>query len=120
MENCVFCAIINQQTPGAIVFENDKVLALTPLNQVSKGHTLVIPKMHYENIFDIDGEVLKEVISVTKELSIKFMYENSATGVNILNASGRDAQQSVFHFHFHVVPRHAGDGLDMWIKQGLA
>ncbi|MBP9711552.1 MAG: HIT domain-containing protein [Candidatus Pacebacteria bacterium] len=119
MSNCIFCNIIKKEAPAQITFENDLVLAILPLDQVSKGHTLVIPRNHFENIFDVDDSVLREVISVTKELSCHLLNETGATGVNILNASGKDAQQSVNHLHFHVVPRFPNDGLDMWIKQGL-
>jgi len=119
MNQCIFCKIINKTAPAQIIFESDLILALVPLHPISKGHTLVIPKQHYENIFDVDDLVLRELISVTKELSKKLAQDNNATGVNILNASGKDAQQSVFHFHFHIVPRYPHDGLDMWIKQNL-
>lgn len=120
MNNCVFCQIINNELPRTIVFENDTVLALVPRDEVSKGHTLVIPKVHAQDIFDISDADLREVISVTKTLSAELVDKYGATAVNVLNASGKDAQQSVFHFHFHIVPRYPNDGLDMWIKQGLA
>lgn len=115
--DCVFCGIVKKKAPAEIVFENDTVLGLVPIDPVSKGHLLVIPKQHFENIFDVEDRVLRELISVTKKLSEKAVKENKATGVNILNASGQDAQQTVFHLHFHVVPRYPKDGLDMWVKQ---
>ncbi len=116
---CVFCEIVKKKTPAEVVFENDRVLAVVPLERISKGHVLVIPKQHFENVFDVEDSVLRELISVSKKLSEKVVNENGATGVNLLNASGKDAQQSVFHLHFHVVPRYPRDGLDMWIKKGL-
>lgn len=119
MDECIFCRIVKKEVLAQIIFEDDLVLAFVPLQQVAKGHTLVIPKQHFENIFDVDDIVLRELISVSKKLSNKLFYDNTATGVNILNASGKDAQQSVNHLHFHIVPRHPNDGLDMWIKQSL-
>jgi histidine triad (HIT) family protein len=119
MDECIFCKIIKKESPAEIIFENDLILALTPLHQVSKGHTIVIPKQHFKNIFDVEDLVLRELISVTKNISNTIIRENNATGVNVLNASGKDAQQSVFHLHFHIVPRYPTDGLDMWIKQSL-
>ncbi len=119
MNECTFCKIVKKEVLAQIIFENDLVLAFAPLQQVAKGHTLVIPKQHFENIFDVDDLVLRELISVSKKLSNKLVYDNTATGVNILNASGKDAQQSINHFHFHIVPRYPDDGLNVWVKQGL-
>ena len=119
MENCIFCKIVNKQAPAKIVFEDEFVLALVVKNEVSKGHTVLIPKSHFENIFDIDEKLFAHFAKVMKDLSKKLVRENKATGINILNASGKDAQQSVLHLHFHLVPRYPNDGLDMWIKQKL-
>jgi histidine triad (HIT) family protein len=119
MNDCIFCQIVNNEAPRTAIFENEHVLAFAPLHPVVEGHTLVIPKAHYENIFDVDEKALTEVILATNSLSKILAKQYGATGVNILNASGKDAQQSVFHIHFHIVPRHPDDGLDMWIKQGL-
>jgi histidine triad (HIT) family protein len=119
MDKCIFCKIVKKEAPAQIVFENNLILALISKEQVSKGHTLVIPKQHFENVLDANDLILREIISVSKKISEKLIYENKATGVNLLNASGKDAQQSVPHLHFHVVPRYPNDGLDMWIKQGL-
>jgi histidine triad (HIT) family protein len=119
MENCIFCKIINKKAPAKIVFENDDILALVPKGEISKGHTLVIPKKHFENIFDIDKNILEKLIAVSKDLSETLTKENNATGINLLHASGKDAQQSVFHFHFHIVPRYENDGLDLWLREKL-
>ena len=119
MENCIFCKIIKGEVATQKVYENESVLAFISKEQVSKGHTLVIPKEHFENIFYISEKALAEVMAVSKELSQKYQMEFDATGINILHASGKDAQQSVFHFHIHIVPRYPNDGLDLWIKAGI-
>lgn len=119
MENCIFCKIINKEAPAKIVFENDEILALVPKGEISKGHTLVIPKKHFENIFDIDKTTLQKLIATSKDLSEQLAKENNATGINLLHASGKDAQQSVFHFHLHIVPRYENDGLDLWLREKL-
>ena len=118
MKDCIFCKILNKELPGKIVYENDNIFALVPIDQIAEGHLLVIPKKHYKDIFDIPDNVLKELISVTKKISID-LKNGDVTAVNLLNASGIDAQQSVFHFHMHVVPRRKDDGLDLWVQQGL-
>jgi len=119
MNNCIFCKIIAKEAPSKIIFENGDVLALKPLREVSRGHTLIIPKKHFENIFDIKKDKLEKLIAVSKDLSEKLARENSATGINLLHASGKDAQQSVFHFHLHIVPRYENDGLDLWLREKL-
>lgn len=119
MNNCIFCKINNKETPAKIVFENDDILAFVPIQQVSKGHTLIVPKNHFENIFDIDKNTLEILIAVSKDLSEQLTKENNATGINLLHASGKDAQQSVFHFHLHIVPRYENDGLDLWLREKL-
>jgi histidine triad (HIT) family protein len=118
--DCVFCQIIKGEVPNrGIIMDNEDVIALIPLNPVAKGHTLLIPKKHCENILDCDDQVLEILGKEVKILAKKLIEENNATGFNLLNANGKDAQQSVFHLHLHLVPRYPNDGLDLWIKQGL-
>ena len=103
--DCIFCKIVKGEAPAKKVYENEKVLAFLTIGPISRGHLLVIPKKHFENIFDIDEDYLKEIIFATKKISQKLKKNLKADGVNILHASGKDAQQSVFHFHLHLVPR---------------
>lgn len=119
MKDCIFCEIVSKKVSAKIVFEDEMVLAFKPLDQISKGHTLVVPKKHFENIFDIDKNTLEKLIAASKDLSEQLVKEDNATGINLLNASGKDAQQSVFHFHFHIVPRYKNDGLDLWLREKL-
>lgn len=119
MEDCIFCKIIRKQAPAKIVYEDEFVLGITPKEEVSRGHTLLVSKTHFESIFDVEETTFVNFARVIKDLSVKLVKENNATGINILNASGKDAQQSVPHLHFHLVPRYPNDGLDMWIKQKL-
>lgn len=80
------------------------------------GHLLVIPNKHFENIFDIPEEELAHIIKFTKKISSHLKECLSATGINILHASGKSAQQSVPHFHIHIFPRFDNDSLDTWPK----
>ena len=73
-------------------------------------------KNHFENIFDIPESELKEIIDTSKKISILLKNKLNADGINILHASGKEAQQSVFHFHIHIVPRYKNDKLDTWPK----
>ncbi len=119
MENCVFCKIIKGELEVKKVYEDEFVLAFVPRDQVNKGHVLVIPKEHAAGIADISKSALEKVMAVVQELSQKYLKESGATGINLLQANGKDAQQSVFHFHMHIVPRYPDDGLDLWMKAGI-
>ena len=119
MEDCIFCKIIKGEVKAHIIFEDDVCLAFTPLKPVVNGHMLLVPKIHFENLFDIDDEVFKNLVFTGKKIASDMIKENSATGINFLHASGKDAQQSVFHFHLHIVPRRPNDRLDLWVKSKL-
>lgn len=111
MSNCIFCKIINGEIPSTKVFENEHVLAFLDISQVTKGHTLVIPKVHKENIFELTPEIAKELFSVVPEISRAIKQEFNPIGFNTLNNNGEAAGQSVFHYHMHLIPRYGeGDG----------
>ncbi|OIJ16554.1 HIT family protein [Anaerobacillus alkalilacustris] len=110
-ENCIFCKIVNGDIPAAKVFENEHVLAFLDISQVSKGHTLVIPKLHQENIFELKPETAKELFSVVPKISNAIKEAYKPLGLNILNNNGEIAGQTVFHYHLHLIPRYGkGDG----------
>lgn len=110
-ENCIFCKIVKGQIPAAKVFENDHVLAFLDLSQVTKGHTLVIPKVHEENIYELKPSTAKELFSVVPKIANAMKEQFNPIGMNILNNNGSEAGQSVFHYHLHLIPRYGkGDG----------
>jgi len=118
MEKCIFCKIVKKKTPSLTVYEDKFVMAFAPLKETSigKGHILVIPKKHYQDIYDIPDEYLCKIIIATKKISKSLKIKFKANGINILHASGRVGQQSVFHFHLHLIPRFKNDGLNTWPK----
>lgn len=105
----IFKKIINREIPAHIVYEDDKVIAFLDILQATKGHTLVVPKEFYENIFDIDENTLAHLIKVTKKLATIIKDVFKAEGVNLVNNNGKVAGQSVFHYHMHIVPRYKED-----------
>lgn len=111
--DCVFCKIVDKHN-AEIVYENENVLAFAPLNSgvVAEGHLVVIPKEHSENLYEIEKESLFQIMETVKEMANKL--EEEYEGVNILNANGEVAQQSVNHFHIHLVPRKPSENLDLW------
>ena len=111
---CIFCEIIAGNIPSRKIYEDEDTLAFLDISGEVEGHTLVIPKEHYENILDIPSEKLNKVMDSVKKISNHYVDNCGYTGVNILNASGVDAQQSVFHLHFHILPRYEDDGVNSW------
>lgn len=111
MSDCIFCKIINGEIPAAKVYENDKVLAFLDISQVTKGHTLVIPKVHKENIYELTPEIAKDVFEVVPKIANAIKSQYNPVGLNLLNNNGEKAGQSVFHYHMHLLPRYGeGDG----------
>lgn len=104
---CIFCMIANHEINSSIIYEDEQVVAFLDLSQVTKGHTLVVPKKHYENVLECDPETLGHVIKVTQMLSKRIMERFDAKGVNILNNCNEVAGQSVMHMHFHIIPRYS-------------
>lgn len=115
--NCVFCRIVKGEISSKKIYEDKDILALTPKETEAKGHTIVITKKHYLNIFDASEDDLKKLIIIIKKVSLAIKEGLNAKGVNILNASGKEAQQSVPHIHFHIIPRYDNDGVDAWMKK---
>lgn len=105
MDDCIFCKIVKKEIPCHKIYEDDYTLAFLDINPIIKGHTLVIPKKHFVNILDTDDFYLSKVLKAVKKISNHYVKKGIANGVNILNASGRSAEQSVFHLHFHILAR---------------
>lgn len=112
-EDCIFCKIIKKEIPAYFIYEGKQISAFLDINSLNKGHILLVPNEHYIDIFDIKTEALQELISKAQEIAKKMKKVLGAEGVNLFNASGIAAEQSVLHFHLHVVPRWAGDGINM-------
>src|SRR3989344_2798996 len=108
---CIFCKIINNEVPCQKVYEDKDVLAFLDIHPKSNGHTLVVPKKHSENIFDIPNSDLQKVIDVAQKISLDLKHKNNLQGVNFLNSSGAWAGQEVMHYHLHIIPRYENDGL---------
>jgi len=114
MEDCIFCQIVDAKAPAKVVFENENVICFMPMDVEVYGHTLVVPKRHYEDLYDVPADMLSELIKVSQKLTLEYRSLIGATGMNIMHASGKDGQQSVFHFHFHLLPRFKNDGINTW------
>ncbi|MCM3616981.1 HIT family protein [Sutcliffiella horikoshii] len=111
MSECIFCKIINGDIPAAKVYEDEHVLAFLDISQVTKGHTLVIPKVHKENIYELTPEIAENLFKAVPKIANSIKEQFQPIGLNLLNNNGEAAGQSVFHYHLHILPRYGkGDG----------
>lgn len=106
---CIFCDIINKQIPSKVVYEDEDVIAILDVAQVTLGHTLVMPKKHVENILEVDEDTMGKVSKVVHHLAKQIVSKTEAVGCNILNNCGEVAGQTVNHLHFHIIPRYGED-----------
>ncbi len=111
MEDCIFCKIVNGEIPSAKIYENDKVFAFLDISPISDGHTLVIPKRHFEKLHDCPAELLGRVSSRLGKIAKAVAAGMNSDGYNVLCNNGRAAGQLVSHLHFHIIPRNSGDGV---------
>lgn len=111
--SCIFCKIIEGQIPCFKVHEDENTLAFMDINPVAPGHALIIPKFHTPNIYEAPADRLAPVMATVSRVARAVRNVLEPEGINILQANGPGAAQSVFHIHFHVIPRCADDGLTM-------
>jgi len=109
-ETCIFCKIIKGEIPSKKVFENEEILAFLDINPITKGHTVVIPKNHYETILDLPEGEMQKFFSALKKVASMIKKNLDADGFNILQNNFKAAGQEVPHMHFHIIPRMEGDG----------
>ncbi len=112
--DCIFCKIIDGAVPCKKIYEDEYTLAFMDIAKDVDGHMLVIPKKHVTNILDCDADTLHHVMDTVKKIANHLTDACGYDGVNVLNASGACAGQTVFHLHFHIVPRKKNDGIDGW------
>lgn len=112
-DECVFCRIIAGQLPGAIVSQDDHALAFMDINPVHSGHTLVVARRHFATVYDIPPADLAAVAAMAQRVARAVREVFHPDGLNLLQANGPGAAQSVQHFHIHVLPRRLDDALPM-------
>ena len=112
--DCIFCKIVKGEIPCSKVFENEKFFAFLDIGPVNKGHTLVIPKKHYKNLFDMPEEELKGYMEAIQKVSKAIIKGVNAEGISINMSNEEAAGQVVMHTHVHLIPRFKDDGLKLW------
>lgn len=109
-ENCIFCQIIRKKVSASIVYEDEQVVAFLSNRPVNEGHTLVVPKKHYQNIFEISEEEAAYLFKVTKRIAHAVKNAMEADGIRIVQNNGWSAGQVIFHLHLHVIPMMPTEG----------
>jgi histidine triad (HIT) family protein len=103
-ETCTFCKIAQKEAPASIVYEDEKVIAFMSIRPINIGHTLVVPKKHYENIYEIPEEEVAHLYTIVKKLVHAVQKAVDAEGIRIVQNNGEAAGQVVFHMHVHIIP----------------
>jgi histidine triad (HIT) family protein len=110
MDDCIFCKIVRGEIPSFKVYEDDRVFAFMDINPISDGHTLIIPKIHAENIWEMTAEDLSAVMAAAKKIAEVIQETLQPEGLACLQLNGRAVNQVVMHYHFHLIPRSKGEG----------
>lgn len=108
---CIFCKIINQEIPSYKIYEDDSFLAFLDISQATIGHTLVIPKMHFDNLLTLNEKIAQAIFPLVTNLTKALAKALNTNDFNIINNCGKIAGQTVNHFHIHIIPRYENDNL---------
>ncbi len=109
----IFNKIIRGEIPAHIIYEDDSVIAFLDISQATVGHTLVVPKGRYENIYDLDDEIAGHLYRVVVLIANGIKKSLKPEGINILNNNGSIAGQTVFHYHIHIIPRYSEKDIEI-------
>ena len=120
MTDCVFCSIAADNSPAYRLYEDASTLALLDTEPATRGHTLVIPKEHYETITDTPEEIIEAVFRAVQRVAATLESVYEPDGINIVQSNGTTAGQEVRHTHVHVIPRYEDDNVTLsWISEDI-
>ena len=112
-EDCIFCKVLAGEIPSETVYEDEYAVAVMDINPWTRGHAVVIPRKHAANLFEIEDGELEHVVVAAKRLETMMRDTLGCDGINLLQSNGRAAWQTIFHLHFHVIPRYEDDPLEL-------
>jgi histidine triad (HIT) family protein len=107
-EDCIFCKIADNKSPASFVYKDEQVIAFMDNKPVSEGHTLVIPRKHYENIYTTPDEDVAYLFKIVKKVALAVKTAIKADGIRLVQSNGGAAGQVVFHIHVHIIPAYEG------------
>jgi histidine triad (HIT) family protein len=112
-DDCIFCKVLDGELPSEKVYEDEHTVAVMDINPWTRGHAVVIPRRHAKDVFEISDDDLSAVIHAAKRLATMMRDTLGCDGVNLLQSNGAAAWQTIFHLHFHVIPRYDDDPLEL-------
>lgn len=115
-DNCIFCKLAAGDIPTNTVYEDDTFRVIMDANPATKGHSLIIPKDHFTNLYEMDEEVAVKAMKLAKKMAVHMKEKLNCDGFNLLQNNEETAGQTVFHFHMHLIPRYKGDKNDDILK----
>lgn len=116
--DCIFCKIANGEIPSATLYEDEDFRVILDVNPASKGHALILPKKHADNLYALPEEAAAKVLVLAKNVAKKMEKALDCDGLNLVQNNGEIAGQTVFHFHMHLIPRYKGDNVKVGWKPG--
>ena len=118
MKECIFCKIANGEIPSATLYEDEKFRVILDLGPATKGHALILPKSHYENLYELPEELAGDAMVLAKKVITEMKEVLKCDGYNVVQNNGEAAGQTVFHFHMHLIPRRDGDNAGISLNPG--
>ena len=112
-DDCIFCKIANGEIPSATVYEDDDFRAILDLGPAAKGHTLVIPKSHSDNLLSVEPDTAAKALKVISKTANAIKEALGCDGINVVQNNGEAAGQTVMHLHFHIIPRYKNDSVNI-------
>ena len=108
-DDCIFCKLANGDIPTNTVYEDDNFRVIMDMSPATKGHSLILPKEHFSDIYEIDEELAGKSFKLAKKMATVMTEKLSCDGFNIVQNNRETAGQTVFHFHMHLIPRYKDD-----------
>ena len=117
-KDCIFCKLANGEIPTNTIYEDEDFNVFLDASPATKGHALIVPKKHYQDIYDLDEKTAAQIFPLAKKLAVHMTEVLGCDGFNIIQNNHEIAGQSVFHFHMHLIPRYEGDQVGLTWKPG--
>ena len=117
-ENCIFCKIANGEIPSRTLYEDEDFRVIMDLAPATKGHSLILPKQHYKNLYEIADDTAAKVLPLAKKMANLMTEKLGCDGFNIIQNTNEVAGQTVFHFHMHLIPRYSQDNVKVTWEHG--
>ncbi len=115
--NCIFCKIVNKEIPALITYEDSDFISFVDIEPNNFGHSLLIPKEHYKNVYTLPKNILEKLGEKIQKISVAVKQAVNADGINVIINNDPAAGQLVFHSHIHILPRFKNDGFEWWPKK---